>query len=263
MAHRLLFLLSFVFYSTVAGAVTTTNLLLNPGGETGTLANWIAGGDSGPHVDNGTFDPSVQPHSGTNDFTGGRGAVGTLTQIVPLVGDPGVTAVSIDSGALLAYVSFWEQGLNQGSPADDGYVSLVFLGSTSNSISVWAAPEIDSHIGTWSNYSTYLPIPTGTRFVQYTMNFVLHAGSDLDGFIDDNLLSITDSIRQPSLSIAASGTNVIVSWPASFSDGFQLQQTTNLVAPNWMSTPFQAMNGVNQAIFSVPPPKLFFRLYHP
>lgn len=263
MTHRLLFLLSFLCCSVAAGSVATTNLLLNPGGETGTLANWVAGGNSGPRVDNGTFDLSVQPHSGTNDFLGGRGSVGTLTQIVPLVGSPGVTAVSLDSGTLLAYVSFWEQGLSQGTPSDDGYVSLVFLGSTSNSISVWAAPEIDSHSGTWSNYSTYLPIPAGTRFIQYTMNFILHQGSDLDGFIDDNVLSVSDSIQQPSLNITTSTTNVIVSWPTSYSDGFQLQQNTNLVATNWTNVPFQTTNGINQAIFSVPPPKQFFRLYHP
>jgi hypothetical protein len=243
--------------------VATTNLLLNPGGEANSLVNWIAGGDSGPRVDNGTFDIGINPHSGTNDFLGGHGNVGTLTQIVPLVGNPGVTAVSIDSGMLLAYVSFWGQGLGQSSPSDDGYVGLVFLGSTSNSISVWSSPEIDSHSGTWSNYSTYLPIPTGTRFIQYTMYFILHAGSDLDGFIDDNVLAVTDSIQRPALNITTSITNLIVSWPTPYSDGFQLQRNTNLVTTNWTSTQFQITNGVNRATLSVPPPRQFFRLYHP
>jgi hypothetical protein len=120
MIHRLAFLICLVCFSAVAAPVATTNLLLNPGGGDNTLLNWAAGGDAGPHLDDGTFDPSLKPHSGTNQFLGGRGAVGTLTQIVPIVGNPGVTMTAIDGGALLAYVSFWEQGLPQGNPDDDG-----------------------------------------------------------------------------------------------------------------------------------------------
>ncbi|HEY1489553.1 MAG TPA: hypothetical protein VGF90_00825 [Verrucomicrobiae bacterium] len=265
MTQRLALLICFICCSTFAGPVATTNLLLNPGAESNSLANWLAGGDSGPRVDNGTFDSGIKPHSGTNDFLGGHGSVGTLTQIVPLVGNPGVTAVSIDSGTLLAYVSFWEQGLSQGTPSDDGYVNLIFMDATSNSISVWASPEIDSHSGAWSNYSAYLPIPAGTRFIQYTMNFVLHQGFDLDAFVDDNVLAVTDSIQKPALSVNASPTNTVVSWPTAYSDGFQLLQNTNLAGTNWtpVATPFQISNGLNRVTFSVPPPNQFFRLHHP
>jgi len=264
MTSRLAFLICLLCSSAFAAPVITTNLLLNPGGEDNSLVNWAAGGDSGPHLDNGTFDISIKPHSGTNDFVGGHGSVGTLSQIVSLVGNPGVTTTAIDAGSLLAYVSFWEQGLSQGSPDDDGYVSIAFLGTTSNSISTWSAPEIDS-TGVWSNYSSYLPIPAGTRFVQYPMHFILHAGGDLDGFIDDNVLAVTDSVQKPLLKVGASPTNTVVSWPTLFSDGFQLQQNTNLVATNWTiaSTAFQITNGSNQATFSAPPPNRFFRLYHP
>lgn len=265
MTHRLTFLICLFCCSTLAGPVATTNLLLNPGGEDNSLVNWAVGGDAGPHLDSGTFDVNITPHSGTNQFVGGNGSVGTLRQIVPLVGNPGVTAVSIDSGALLAYVSFWEQGLSQADPSDDGYVNIVFLGATSNSVSGWSSPEIDSHFSVWSNYSAYLPIPAGTRFIQYTMNFIRHAGSDLDAFIDDNVLAVTDYIHQPVISVAASSTNAVFSWPTLYSDGFQLQQNTNVTVTNWtrVSTPFQITNGLNQVTNALSPPRQFFRLYHP
>jgi hypothetical protein len=259
MIPRLAFLIGFICCSTFAGPIATTNLLQNPGAEANSLTNWAVGGDSGPRVDNGTFDSSIKPRSGTNDFLGGSGSVGTLTQVVP------VGAYPIDSGTLLAYVSFWEQGLSQGTPSDDGYVSLAFLGATSNSLSVWTSPEIDSHSGVWSNYSAYLPIPTGTRFIQYTMNFVRHSGNDLDAFIDDNILAVADSIQKPVLAVTASATNTVVVWPVAYSDGFQLLQNTNLAGTNWtpVLTLSQISNGLNRVTFTAPPPNQFFRLYHP
>jgi hypothetical protein len=265
---RFSFVLLLVLFgcSALAAPLATTNLLLNPGGEENSLTNWIAGGDSGPRLDNGTFDSGISPHSGTNDFLGGRGGVGTLAQIVPLVGNQGITAAAIDSANLLAYVSFWEQGLSQGaSTDDDGYVSLIFMDAASNSISTWASPEIDSHVSVWSNYSNYLPIPTGTRFLQYTMNFVRHSGTDLDAFIDDNVLAVTSSVQSPVLFISGLQTNVLVYWPAQNADGFVLVQKTNLTATNWtvVGNPVTTLNGTNQVSISPALKSQFFRLYHP
>jgi hypothetical protein len=252
-------------HSGLATPFATTNLLLNPGGEANSLTNWIAGGVSNPRLDNGTFDTGIVPHSGTNDFLAGTGSVGSLSQIVPLIGNQGIAAGIIDSGSLLAYVSFWEQGLNQGEPSDEGFVSLVFLGATSNSISTWASPEIDDHFLTWSNYSTYLPIPTGTRFIQYNMNFVRNAGNDLDGFIDDNVLNVTGSIQTPVLNVSGSPTNALVYWPTLYSDGFVLLQNTNLTTTNWavVGSPLKILNGTNQVSVSPLLKSQFFRLYHP
>jgi len=267
---RFSFLLAIVLccFPFAAMPFSTTNLLLNPGAEENSLTNWTPGGVSNPRVDNGSFDPGINPHSGTNDFLAGTGSAGSLSQTVALVGNQGVTAGAIDGGGLLAYVSFWEQGLNQGSSSDDAYVSLVFMGATSNSISTWASPEIDSHDLTWSNYSAYLPIPTGTRFIQYNMNFVRHVGSDLDAFIDDNLLSVTDtgpSSALPVLYISAAPTSALVYWPTQNADGFVLVQKTNLAATSWttVSTPVTTLNGTNQVPVSPLLKNQFFRLYHP
>lgn len=251
--------------STFAALPLTTNLLLNAGAEANSLTNWVPGGDSNPRVDNGTFDTSVMPRSGTNDFLGGTGAAGSLSQIVSLVGNQGITASAIDSGALLAYVSFWEQGLSQGTPSDDAYVSLIFMGATSNSLGIWASPEIDSHTSVWSNYSTYIPIPVNTRFIQYSMNFVRHSGNDLDGFVDDNVLSVASSIQAPRLNVTSATTNIVVSWPALYSDGFILLQATNLTATNWnpVSSFSTNINGTNRVLVSPALRNQFFRLHHP
>jgi hypothetical protein len=96
----------------------------------------------------------------------------------------------IDYSNLAAGVSFWEQGLNQGTPSDDANVTLTFFGASSNVLTTVSTPVIDSHNLTWSNYVNQYAIPSGTRFIQYTMNFYLNNGSDLDAFIDDNSLSV-------------------------------------------------------------------------
>jgi hypothetical protein len=261
---RVLFLIFLTCGSAFAGSVATTNLLLNPGGEANSLTNWIAGGDSGPRIDNGSFDTGIKPYSGTNDFLAGTGVAGSLSQIVSIVGNPGVTVGGIDGGGLFAYVSFWEQGLDQGTLSDDAFVNVVFLGGTSNTLSVWTSPEIDSHLSRWSNYSTYLPLPPSTRFIQYSMNFVRHAGNDLDGFVDDNVLAIVDAVQLPRLSVANLTTNEMVYWPTFYSDGFVLQQNTNLVSTNWTvaAGPLKIVTGTNQVLFP-PAGNQFFRLYHP
>ena len=40
------------------------NLLKNSGVELGDLSGWTLGGISGPTVDNGSFDPGINPHLG-------------------------------------------------------------------------------------------------------------------------------------------------------------------------------------------------------
>jgi len=244
---------------------STTNLLLNPGAEAGSLTNWIAGGNSNPRVDNGTFDTGILPRSGTNDFLAGTGSTGSLTQLVALLGQPGLTTAALDGGRLLANLSFWELGLNQGAPSDDAYVSLAFWDGTSNVLSTVTTPEIDSHNNTWSNYTALYPIPAGTRFIQYTMNFVRHSGTDLDAFVDDNSLSVWDPSGLPRLSIASAGTNAVVSWPASFTTGFTLEQTTNLAAANWTATTnfISTIAGTNAVTVGPLIGTRFFRLFHP
>lgn len=197
----------------ISGAVVTpfqsasTNLLLNGGADSGTLASWTVGGPATAFVDNGTFDGSVFPHSGSYDFAGGSGgtsgATGSLSQIVDITSVPGFTVTQIDAGGLQAEVSFWEQGLNQGASSDQAYVSLTFLDATAQALGTVSTPNIDSHNGVWQNQVQLFAVPSGTRQLKYSMQFVRNNGTDLDAFIDDNVLAIADTSGHPV-------TNVVV-----------------------------------------------------
>ena len=243
---------------------STTNLLLNPGAEAGSTANWVVGGDSSPSVDNGTFDPGILPHTGAYDFYGHTGATGILSQVVILAGNQGLTAGAIDTGRLLANLSFWEQGLNQALTSDDAYISLNFLNASSNLISSAATPPVDSHNNSWANYRAFFPVPAGTRYIQYNMNFVRQVGSDLDAFIDDNSLSIYDPVQVPVLQIASIGNNVQLSWPA-YAVGFDLQENAPLPGATWQVVTNLAIVVSNQfqVILPIQPTNTFYRLAHP
>jgi hypothetical protein len=244
-------------------SVQTTNLLLNPGAELGSLTNWTSGGDAGPQIDSGTFDPGITPHSGAFDFRGGRGAIGQLSQVVPLVGNQGILASSIDTGVLFANVSFWEQGLGQGSPADDAYITLDFLDGSSNRLSGVSTTELDAHVGVWDSMLGYYPIPVGTRFIQYTMNFVRHAGSDLDAFVDDNSLRVVDSVPATFLNIGVQGNTVTVSWFAGPLSGLVLQQSSDLGTWTDTTNAVSIVNGTNQVAITPPTGARFYRLGPP
>jgi hypothetical protein len=186
--------LSFISISIASSAradIVTTNLLTNPGAETGNLTGWTVGGTSNPTVDNGTEDPGINPHSGSFDFFGNIGAEGTLSQDVSLVGNQGITAALIDSGNLTANVSFFEQGLNQGNPSDHARVILTFLDASSAVLGTFTTPVVDSHNSTWGNFTGSADILSGTRTIEYTMDFIRSQGSFNDSFVDDNVLTVT------------------------------------------------------------------------
>lgn len=174
--------------------ITTGNLLVNPGAESGSISGWTVGGTSNPGVDNGSFDTGINPHTGSFDFYGHTGALGTLSQTVALVGNQGLTAAAIDAGLTTANVGFWEQGLSQGTPSDDGSVTLTFLDATSTALGSASTPEVDSHSGAWQSFAGGYAIPVGTRSIVYTMNFIRYNGSDNDSFLDDNSLTVTASV---------------------------------------------------------------------
>jgi len=162
-------------------ASSHASLLTNGGAELGTLEGWTAGGVSNPGVDDGSFDPGIDPRSGSYMFNGGTGAFGSLTQNVLLPGYGQARRVR---------VSFWEQGLDQDIPSDQGHVSLTWLGRDGSVIGSVQTPSIDSHDGIWTNYSGLFAVPVSAFSVDYTMHFVRNVGSDLDAFFDDNELSM-------------------------------------------------------------------------
>jgi len=183
-----------------AHAATSANLLTNGDAESGTLSSWTAGGVSNPFVDNGRFNPGIGPQSGLYAFVGGTGSDGSLSQTVSLAGF---------SGNLLAHVSFGETGLDQGANSDAGYVSLSFLGAGNAVLGSARSPEVDSHAG-WATWSGDFALPTGTTAITYTMNFTRHAGSDLDAYFDNNVLSVTAAVPEPaSAALLLSGLGLL------------------------------------------------------
>ncbi len=179
-----------VLLTLATASVAQAGFLVNPGAEAGNLTGWTVGGSSSPFADNGTFNPGINPHSGSYAFVGGTGLYGSLTQFVTL-SSAGVTATQVDAGGVLAVVTFWEQGLNQGTPSDNGYVSLTFRDGVGGVIGNALTPTIDSHNGSWQNYTGSYTVPVGTRSVGYTMNFGRNVGSDLDAYFDDNDLTFS------------------------------------------------------------------------
>ena len=178
------------FAARVSAQFVTPNLLSNPGSEMG-LSSWniIAGP---PRPDNGNFDPGINPRTGMFDFVGANNnPFAQLDQTIDLIATGQVTAPQLDSGSTTADVSFWEQGLNQGSPSDNAAIQLSFLDASGTLISMVTTATVDSHTGSWANGAQSFLVPVGTRFITYSMLFQRNVGSDNDAFIDDNSLTLT------------------------------------------------------------------------
>lgn len=159
-------------------------LLTNPGAETGNLLGWTVGGDSNPRVDDGSFDPGIDPHSGRYMFSGNHGLWGSLTQNVLLPGFGQSRQVA---------VSFWEQGLDQDIPSDDAYVTLTYRDTNGSVLSRISTATIDAHDGVWKQYQGIFDVPMSAWSVDYTMVFHRNFGLDLDSFIDDNSLTLVSA----------------------------------------------------------------------
>lgn len=173
--------LAFALASLLLVSSAHANLLVNGGAETGSLEGWTAGGESNPAIDDGRFDAGIDPHSGAYMFMGGRGATGSLSQNVVL-GD--------GSAARRLRLSFWQQGLDQGTPSDSGYVSLTYRAPDGSILGVAASEVLDAHDGAWQQYRGWFDVPASAYSVDYTMHFVRNFGYDLDSFFDGNVLDL-------------------------------------------------------------------------
>jgi hypothetical protein len=122
-------------------------------------------------------------------FFGHTGAWGTLTQNVALDG--------LGQSRQLT-VSFWEQGLNQGSPSDNGYVTLTYYAGNGSVLDLQSSKVIDAHKGAWQQYQGSFIVPLEAISVDYTMHFTRNFGRDLDAFFDDNSLTLTTNVPEPS-----------------------------------------------------------------
>lgn len=74
-----------------------------------------------------------------------------------------------------------------------------------------------------------------------------------------------NTLPRPTLTIALSGTNLLLSWPADVGNGFQLFQTTYLSAATWISNTISAQNSGGQMVVTqaLDSSSRFFRLQKP
>jgi hypothetical protein len=239
-------------------AFYTTNLLLNPGAEDGALSHWTASGNIG--VDHSL---EILPNTGGYCFSGeGNGA--SMTQTVSLVGNQGITASALDSGQLVAHVSFFENQSVVPPPYDNAQVTLTFLDAGMNALGSNSTPQLQTPDGNWANSTLPFPIPSGTRFINYTVNFTPSADGDIV-FVDDTLLLVSGPPSPPALTVSNIGTNVLLSWPAWASNGI-LQFTTNLSAINSWQDLTNTPAGTSGGFFvtdSLVGPDRFYRLRTP
>lgn len=195
-----------------------TELLTNPGAETGDLTGWIKipASTAQPSVDDGSYDSGLNPLSGSWQFVGdtypaGGGAFAGLEQSVDLSGLDNAVLAAIDAGAVLARVSYWEQSLYQGGTPDYARVTLTYRDAFGSALGSDATPAqahaSASFTAAWTRDLERFSLPAGTRSISYTMEFYLgaNAGTYIDAFIDDNSLILVSAVPEPASSAVLYG----------------------------------------------------------
>lgn len=161
-------------------------ILINPGGELGSLYPWTPSSSSAPILDNGTGDgANIRPYNGSYDFFGGYKG-GSLYQRVLLTNT--FSTSQLDSGLLHVSISFWERTSSL-SALDTGQVTIIFLSATNNSLSnVTTGPY--NCVTRWCQVTGNWSLPRGTRTINYVMMFVANLGTTADAWIDDNSINV-------------------------------------------------------------------------
>jgi hypothetical protein len=144
-------------------------------------------------------------------------------------------------------------GSVNGSAVTVGSPFLIQTGAVSNfTISFDSAPY------RWGDYSTTMVDPTDDNLF-WTIQEIPASSTSWGTQI--TLISLVTN--RPSLTIAPSGTNVLVVWPLSTDPGYVLQSTTSLTPPATWTTVTNAVTvSINQNIVSLSRPAAakFFRL---
>jgi uncharacterized protein (TIGR03437 family) len=270
--------LAFLFLSLLgpstgmAQSVFGTNLIVNPGAEAGTgsgsailvssIPGWTSKGAnvityaSGYGVQTGDIVPIG---AGKNYFSNGSTS-SSLTQSISL---PGATS-AIDAGTASFDASGYFGGYTDHD--DSAAMTVAFLngsGTSLSSVTIGGLKGADRN-GTGMYLRRQIgAVPTGTRSVSVTMNFIIVSASSQNNAAADNLsLVINSQATLPTIF----GSNLIVNGNGESA----LQSLTNndfaVDIPAWVRTPFfttdgYGASGADMALDSPAPPdkgKLYF-----
>jgi hypothetical protein len=150
-------------------------------------------------------------HCGNNVFYGGNIPSAFISQTVDLTSVAGITLAEIDAGALAANFSFWFSDTvpNSGS---QGRFTLSFFSGTGMLLGQGNSGFLSGGELTWYNGVGSMPIPSGSRFIVYTMDF-LGTSSVNSGLMDDNVLTISLYPLTANLLVNPGGEgNVLTGW---------------------------------------------------
>lgn len=206
-----------------AQVVLTSELLFNPGAEAG-LDGWTpivpqGSGFTTPSADDGSYDPGLNPRTGSYQFVGdtypgpgGPAGVGFLQQMIDLTSLPAEVTSKVDEGVAKARVSFWERSLWQGGEPDYARVSVSYYDTSLHYLGSYISPFVGSASGSgsaWVNVSVDDPLPATTRFIRYEMDFFRgnNGGYYIDAFIDDNSVMLV--VPEPLATTVAVGTTLL------------------------------------------------------
>src|ERR1035437_1099977 len=193
---------------TISRRPLTSNLLLNPGAESGALTHWFARNGATPAapVNAATYfgpgDPNAA-HSGNYMFYGGSTPNAYVSQTVALSSVAGIALADVDAGLLTADYGFWYADKNGGTDGAEGRITLGFFDANLASLGQMSPSELRGTTSTypqsalpasvsvnWLYETGTFPIPPATRSIVYTMDF--NGGSSANtGVFDDNVLTIS------------------------------------------------------------------------
>jgi hypothetical protein len=170
--------------STAASAATLgTNLITNPGAETGDMTGWLTDGVS---VATETGGAPFEVNSGTYAFTG---ALGSSAEFMQQNIDLSALATLIDAGAVSFEFEAALQDRTAGGSNDDVVAQVFFfdagqVNGTGQS-AVLADPTNGVNVFTYDIVGDSGAVPIGTRFATVVLNFTRQAGASTDAFADD------------------------------------------------------------------------------
>lgn len=175
-----------------AAVLLNTNLLVNPGAETGNTAGWVCPDRQWVAA------AEITPHGGSYMFWPGGGSVAD-TKMYQDVDLAGLTS-TIDSGTLYMHLSGWLANWDQ-YPHDRATLSLYALDANGATLAFYSA---DHRSPVWAQYRFDKPIPAGTRVVRVELRATRFVGVDDDGYFDD-LSLVVNATPGPAVTVTSQG----------------------------------------------------------